>query len=264
MAGESPLAQRVPDPAGLAVGEVWHPPSRERLGHEQERVARDEEVAQATLTARTPLARVARDGRLVTTAPSGQAQAQCQVDVLEISEVALVKTSHANDGSGAIQRRAGTRAEHLPRRVEATVIGGEATALLTRPVAAQDVAGVVDLRPVVEDQHFAGHRSCLGVVVQRATHALQPIGLYDDVGVEQRDKRGAGKPNAPVDGVGETRVAGQGHDPHPRVLVAQVGQRIVSGAVVDDDHLGRQARLGREGLQTVGQPPATVPVRDDH
>ena len=118
---------------------------------------------------------------------------------------------------------------------------------------------------VVEREHLAGHRSCLGVVVATRDHALQPVGLQHDVGVDQRDKLGAGSADSPVGGVGETRVAGRARRSAPPGARG-AGRRSESSAEPLSTTITSAGRLvlGRERLQTVGQPAAPVPVRDHH
>src|SRR5438105_1402662 len=140
MCGQSALTERVPGPSELAVGNQRKPPRRERLRHEHQRVTCHEELMTAAQLVRGPLPRVQRDCRLVAAAPARQPQAQRQIDVLEVREVALIEAIHLEHCRPAEQSRARTRAEYFARILPATVIAPGPAPLLAHPVAAEHVA----------------------------------------------------------------------------------------------------------------------------
>ena len=137
-------------------------------------------------------ARVARDRpRLPAAAPAGEPQPQPEVDVLEVGAEALVEAAHGQHGRAAVERGAGAGREDLAGRVVAALVALEAAALLARAVAAQDVAGVVEQRRVVEVDQLRRHRDRLRRRRQRGDRALEPVRGEHDVGVDQRHRLGA-------------------------------------------------------------------------
>ena len=64
--------------------------------------------------------------------------------------------------------------------------------------------------------------------------------------------------------MGEAGVAPEPDDARPRRKAGHHRERVVDGAVVDDDDLVRRPALPRERPEAPGQPALAVPVGDDH
>ena len=98
--------------------------------------------------------------RLVPAGPARQAQAQAEVDVLQVGEEALVEAAGVEHRLAPVQRGAGARGEDLAGRVPAPVVGVAPPPLLAHAVAAQHVAGVVDDRGIAQADHLAATAAC--------------------------------------------------------------------------------------------------------
>jgi hypothetical protein len=113
---------RMPSPSQLAVEHESQPARRERLRHQQQRVALDQPDVTPIECWRGDLAGVMRHDRLITTRPAGHPQTQGQIDILQIGEVALVETADVEHRTPVVQRSARAGAEHLAGLIEATVV----------------------------------------------------------------------------------------------------------------------------------------------
>ena len=102
----------------------------------------------------------------------------------------------------------------------------------------------------------------LRVALDRRGHTGQPVRLEQDVRVDQRDELSPRRLESAVGGVGKPGIVTERQDSHVGMGLAQVVDRAVLRAVVDDDHLERSKLLRGDRPEAAGQPVAAVPVRD--
>ncbi len=236
-AGDAPAGRATP--SQVAGRRRRAASGRECLGHEQDRVARHEEMVPPRQLVRRTLAGVQCDRRLITAAPARQPQPQGQVDVLQVGEVALVEPAELEHRRAPVERRARARSEHLARPCPSA----------RRPYRSARAArrrrlGAARRRRRRHGSGRPARASCRRRGRARGSRSIAATIRASQSGSSTTSvltsatssPRAASSPA--VGGVGKAGVVAERQDSHVGMGRAQVVDRAVVRAVVDDDHLG--------------------------
>ncbi len=195
---------------------------------------------------------------------STQAEAEAEVDVLEIAEVLFVESPGRLECGPPVERRRGTRREHLhiARRPFA-----RAHPVTIAPGAARGVIAVAraveEIRLCVE-QHPAREGSDVGLAFGRRDECGQPAGRRKCVRVEERERvHFAGGLRRDVVGASKSRILLKPDDLDALQAVTGQQQRVVGAVVIDQNHAIGRAGLRAQRPQAFTKEFAAVPVDDE-
>ena len=193
-----------------------------------------------------------------------EAQAEGEVGVLEVAEEPLVEAADLEERVAAVQRRCGAGREGL-LACEGGARGRRAVvAAPGEAVGMERVAGAVERVGRRGLEQTGGEEVEVRLVGGGAEERLQPAGLREGIGVEERDPVTVVRsPHREVVRGREADVAREPDHLDAAVPLLEPVDRAVRAGVVDDDDPRGRERLAREGVETMGQDVPAVPVHDD-